>query len=639
MFALIVFLPLLGALYAGLFCRAVSARSAQLVTSGLLVLSAILSWAAFFQANAGYEEVITLFRWIESGGLNVSWQVRIDVLSATMLILVTTVSSIVHIYSIGYMSHDPHKQRFMAYLSLFTFFMLVLVTAENFLQLFVGWEGVGLCSYLLIGFWFKKESANRAAMKAFLVNRVADAFFILGMCGVFVLFGSLDFSDVLPAASRYADETMVFLGTEFHALTLICVLLFIGAMGKSAQLFLHTWLPDAMEGPTPVSALIHAATMVTAGVFLTVRCSHFFELSPFALDMVTVVGAATAIFAASVAVTQHDIKRVIAYSTCSQLGYMFFACGVSAYSAAMFHMVTHGFFKALLFLCAGNVIHSLSDEQDMRRMGGIRKYVPQTHALFIIGTLALVGIFPFAGYYSKDLILESAFVSEGAGRVAFYIGIGAALLTAFYSARVMALTFYGAPRASEEVMSHIHESPKVMTLPLYVLALGAVFSGVAGYYLLHVGDASHTFWRGAISLEGQAAQTLEAAHHVSPVVKYTPLVLGVIGLLAGYIVFAKRRGLAEGAARAFGPVYTFLRRKWFFDELYAFIFVRPGMRAADMLWRFVDVKIIDRFLPGGAASAAKTGACAVSRAQSGLVYDYALLMLAGLAVCIAAMTF
>lgn len=635
MFASIIFLPLLGAMIAGVGCRRISPAAAQFVTCGLLILTALLSWGAFFSTLNGYEDVITLWRWIESGDLSVSWQVRIDRLSASMLILVTTVSAVVHVYSVGYMSHDPHKQRFMAYLSLFTFFMLVLVTAENFLQLFVGWEGVGLCSYLLIGFWFKKESANRASIKAFLVNRVADAFFILGMCAIFVLFGSLNFSEVLPRAIEFRDQTSVFLGMEFHALTLIAVLLFIGAMGKSAQLFLHTWLPDAMEGPTPVSALIHAATMVTAGVFLVVRCSYIFEMSPFALSMITVVGAATAVFAATVAMTQHDIKRVIAYSTCSQLGYMFFACGVSAYSAAMFHMVTHGFFKALLFLCAGNVIHSLSNEQDMRRMGGIRKYVPYTYILFVIGSLALVGIFPFAGYYSKDLILESAYVAGGTGRMAFYAGAFAALLTAFYSARVLALTFHGKQRASKAVMEHIHESPGVMLMPLYLLAIGAIGAGAAGYYFLHIGDANHAFWNGAISLQGKAYAILDAAHNVSPVVKYTPLVLGFIGLTAGMFVYVKRRHVAEKTASTFSPIYTLFYRKWFFDEIYSTLLVRPCMQLGSVLWRFIDIKIIDRFLPGGASFLAVYMGKGVSKVQSGLIYDYALLMLFGIALSVA----
>jgi NADH-quinone oxidoreductase subunit L len=635
MFALIVFLPLLAAAAVGLRCGRISFSVAQRICCGSVVLSALLAWYAFFLTHlTGHQEILHVLRWIDSGALHAGWDVRIDKLSTVMMILVTTVSSVVHIYSVGYMHHDPHVPRFMAYLSLFTFFMLVLVSAENFLQLFVGWEGVGLCSYLLIGFWFKKESANKAALKAFLVNRVADAFFVLGICAVFAVFGSLSFSDVLPKAAEMKDAQFVFLGHSFHAMTLIALLLFIGAMGKSAQLGFHTWLPDAMEGPTPVSALIHAATMVTAGVFLVARCSYIFEMSPLALNVVSVVGACTAFFAATVAATQNDIKRVIAYSTCSQLGYMFFACGASAYSAAMFHLVTHGFFKALLFLCAGNVIHALSDEQDMRKMGGIRKYVPVTHAMFAVGSLALIGIFPFAGYYSKDLILESAYAAGGAGRFAFVLGIASALLTAFYSARVMMLTFYGKSRASQEALSHAHEAPLVMNAPLYLLTFGAAFSGLIGYYVFHIGDPDHRFWNGAISLAGRAYAVLEGAHHVSPFVKYAPLAVGLAGLYLGYLAYRDGSKAPAAAVRMFPGIHRFLFRKWYVDELYDRIIVRPCFSLAKLCWRRLDAGLIDRYGPEGMMRASAFGARAFSAVQSGYLYDYALMMLFGLVVCI-----
>ncbi|MET0154601.1 MAG: NADH-quinone oxidoreductase subunit L [Rickettsiales bacterium] len=635
MFALIVFLPLIAAAAVGLRCSKISHGHAQLLASGTLVLAAILAWIAFFMTQLqGYEAVTPLMRWINSGGLQVGWDMRLDKLSASMMILVTTVSAVVHIYSIGYMHHDPHVPRFMAYLSLFTFFMLLLVTSENFLQLFVGWEGVGLCSYLLIGFWFKKESANKASLKAFLVNRVADAFFVLGICAVFVTFDSLSFTDVFAKTQELADKRLLFFGHSFHAMTLISMLLFIGAMGKSAQLGLHTWLPDAMEGPTPVSALIHAATMVTAGVFLLARCSFIFELAPATLAVVTVVGALTALFAATIAVTQNDIKRVIAYSTCSQLGYMFFACGVSAYSGAMFHLITHGFFKALLFLCAGNVIHAMSDEQDMRRMGGLRKYLPKTHAMFLIGSLALVGVFPFAGYYSKDLILETAYASGGVGRFAFYMGLTAAFLTAFYSARALTLTFYGETRAPEKTLSHAHEAPNVMNVPLYLLTFGAVFAGAAGYYLLDVGNPDHHFWHGAVSLAGRAEEALHGAHGVPTQVKFAPLVVGAVGLALGYFLYQDGGRTPAVFARTMPILYNVSYRKWYVDEIYDAVFVKPSFVLASICWKILDVAGIDRFGPNGAAAISASSSRVASRAQTGYIFDYALMMLFGLAICL-----
>ncbi|MEP4190898.1 MAG: NADH-quinone oxidoreductase subunit L, partial [Sneathiella sp.] len=499
MYVLIVFLPLIAAMLAGFGGRQLGVRGSQIVTCGAVGISAILSWIALIQVAFGNApQTVELFTWIASGTFDVSWSLRIDSLTAVMLVVVNTVSALVHIYSIGYMSHDPHRQRFMAYLSLFTFAMLMLVTSDNFLQMYFGWEGVGLASYLLIGFWYKKPSANAASIKAFVVNRVGDFGFALGIMGIYLVFDSISFDTVFAVAPEQAGKTFSFLGYEVDILTTICLLLFLGAMGKSAQLGLHTWLPDAMEGPTPVSALIHAATMVTAGVFMVARCSYLFEYSSFALEVVTVVGASTALFAATVGLVQNDIKRVIAYSTCSQLGYMFFAIGVGAYPVAIFHLFTHAFFKALLFLGSGSVIHAVSDEQDMRKMGGLMRHIKLTWAMMIIGTLALTG-FPFlSGFYSKDAVIEAAFAAgTGVGEYAFWCGIAAAVLTAFYSWRLAFLTFNGKPRADKEVMSHIHESPFVMLFPLYVLAVGAVGAG-AVFYGPMVGENYADFWGTAI---------------------------------------------------------------------------------------------------------------------------------------------
>jgi len=485
-----VFLPLLGAFIAGFFGRLIGDRGAQIVTTTLVCTAAVLSVILFIEIGFGEKPVdptVVLFTWIASGDFVVDWALRVDTLTAVMLVVVNGVSAMVHVYSIGYMSHDPSKARFMAYLSLFTFMMLMLVTADNLLQMFFGWEGVGLASYLLINFWYERKSANDASMKAFLVNRVGDFGFALGIMAIFVIFGTVEFDGIFAAAPAMKDATFNFLGWEVHALTTACLLLFIGAMGKSAQLGLHTWLPDAMEGPTPVSALIHAATMVTAGVFMLARMSPVFEYAPDALAVVTVLGALTAIVAATIGMTQFDIKRVIAYSTMSQLGYMFFAIGVGAYPAAVFHLMTHAFFKALLFLGAGSVIHAMSDEQDMRNMGGIWRMIPVTYTMMWIGNLALAGIgiygvFGFAGFYSKDIILEAAYGDHTwYGMLAFWLGILAAFMTAFYSWRLLFLTFHGQPRANERVMAHVHESPLVMTIPLGILAVGAVLSGIVAY--------------------------------------------------------------------------------------------------------------------------------------------------------------
>ena len=519
-----IFLPLFGAVIAGLFGRVLGARGSQLVTCGAMGVAAVMAIVVFVQVVLqGETATIVLFDWFASGDLDVDWLLRFDELTGVMVFVVCVVSFLIHVYSIGYMAHDPHVPRFFAYLSLFTFFMLALVSADNFLQMFFGWEGVGLVSYLLIGFWYKRPSANAAAIKAFIVNRVGDFGFALGILAIFLMFDTISFDAVFAGAPGMVDAELTFLGHSFDFLEVACILLFVGAMGKSAQFLLHTWLPDAMEGPTPVSALIHAATMVTAGVFMVARLSPIFEYAPIALSVVTFFGATTAIFAATIAITQNDIKRVIAYSTCSQLGYMFFACGVSAYGAGIFHLTTHAFFKALLFLGAGAVIHAMSDEQDMRKMGGIWRMIPVTYVLMWIGNLALAGIFPFSGFFSKDIILESAFASHtGLGMYAFGLGILAAFLTAFYSWRLLFLTFHGKPRADEKVMAHVHEAPAIMWVPLVGLAIGAV---VIGYLMLPMVATDIDFW-GTSILVLPIHNALEQAHHVDFWVKALPMAVG-----------------------------------------------------------------------------------------------------------------
>ncbi len=627
----VVILPLIGAAIAGLFGRAIGGRGAQVVTCALLGVSALFAMVVFKQvAIDGQTRVTELFTWIDSGAFEFSWAIKLDTLSAVMLLVVTVVSWLIHIYSIGYMSHDKSVPRFFSYLSLFTFFMLVLVTADNFVQLFFGWEGVGLASYLLIGFWYHKPSANAAAIKAFLVNRVGDIGFALGVFGTFALFGAVGFEQVFAAVPGQAEATFTFLGIEGHALTIICILLFIGAMGKSAQIVLHTWLPDAMEGPTPVSALIHAATMVTAGVFLLVRLSPMFEYAPVALELVTYVGAATAFFAATVGLVQNDIKRVIAYSTISQLGYMFFAIGVSAYGAAIFHLMTHAFFKALLFLGAGSVIHAMSDEQDMRKMGGIWRRVPLTYGVMWIGSLALAGVPPFAGFFSKDMILEAAYAAQSShGALAFWLGIAAAFMTAFYSWRLLFMVFHGRPRATPEVMSRVHESPKVMTLPLIGLAIGAVFAGYLGFEAF-VGEGRVEFWGAAILvLEGNDA--IEAAHQVPLWVKLLPLGMGAGGIALAWIMYVRMPAIPALLATRLRPLYLFLLNKWYFDELYDWAFVRPAHYLGRGLWKSGDGAVIDGVGPDGVAAVALVLARRASRLQTGYLYHYAFAMMIGVA--------
>jgi len=628
----IVFLPLIGAIAAGLFSLRKLDGAAVTVSIAGVCLSFILSCFAFGTIALGGEHVtIDVARWIGSGSFQAHWTLRFDTLTAVMLIVVTGVSSCVHIYSVGYMHNDKSIARFMAYLSLFTFAMLMLVTADNLVQLFFGWEGVGVASYLLIGFWHHKETAHTAAMKAFVVNRVGDFGFVLGILAIFALTGSVSFDAIFESVSSYQSATISIFGLQLPALEVVSVLLFIGAMGKSAQLGLHTWLPDAMEGPTPVSALIHAATMVTAGVFLICRLSPVIEYAPVALDIITFVGALTAIFAATVGMTQFDIKRVIAYSTCSQLGYMFFAAGVSAYPAAMFHLTTHAFFKALLFLGAGSVIHALSNEQDLRNMGGIWRQIPVTYAIMWIGSLALAGFPFFAGFYSKDMILEAAYGAHtSVGLLAFWLGCAAALLTAFYSWRLLIMAFHGTPRASDEIMAHVHESPNVMTLPLVPLALGAIFAGWMSYDLF-VGNHWQEFWGDSLFIL-PTHQAMEAAHHVPTWVKLLPIGLASAGVVGAYIAYVLLPWLPISLAGRTGALYQFLFNKWYFDELYDRIFVKPAVRCGQLLWTRGDKGVIDHYGPDGLSAAVARLSGRLVQLQTGYVYHYAFAMMIGVVV-------
>lgn len=649
----IVFLPLIGFLIAGLFGTRIGAKASEYVTTGLMLLVAVLSWIAFINFAFGAPEgtaaiKVEVLRWIQSGGIDVSWAFRIDTLTVVMFVVVNTVSSLVHLYSIGYMHHDPHRPRFFAYLSLFTFAMLMLITSDNLIQMFFGWEGVGLASYLLIGFWFKKPSASAAAIKAFIVNRVGDFGFILGIGGIFVLFGSVNFDTIFAAAATYlpaeASTEVVanFFGMELTksgALTTVCLLLFMGSMGKSAQFLLHTWLPDAMEGPTPVSALIHAATMVTAGVFLVARMSPIFELSPDALTFVTLIGAITAFFAATVGLVQNDIKRVIAYSTCSQLGYMFVALGVGAYGAAVFHLFTHAFFKALLFLCAGSVIHAVDGEQDMRYMGGLRKHIPITFWTMTIGTLALTGVgipgtaLGFAGFFSKDYIIESAYASHSVlAGFSFTLLVIAALFTSFYSWRLAFLTFFGKPRASADVMHHVHESPMVMLLPLFVLTIGALFAGVVfeGHFFGYHYDA---FWKGAL-FTGAENHVLHDFHDVPKWVKWSPFVAMAVGFITAWFFYIKNPSLPKRLAETNRGLYQFLLNKWYFDELYDFLFVRSAKALGRFLWKKGDVAVIDTYGPNGVAARVVDVTNRMVKLQSGYLYHYAFAMLIGIAALV-----
>jgi NADH-quinone oxidoreductase subunit L len=635
---LTVFLPLISFLLCGLASRIFVSpankkyadKFAQFFSSALLVISAIGATLIFldFHQN-GQTRTIHLVEWVTSGNLVANWALRLDSLTAIMLIVVTYVSSVVHIYSIGYMSEDKSIARFMSYLSLFTFFMLMLVTGTNFLQLFFGWEGVGVASYLLIGFWFKKQSANAAAIKAFVTNRVGDFGLIIAIALIYLTFRTVEYSEVFALAPNFLKQQIMIFGSEFRAIDAICILLFVGAMGKSAQIVLHVWLADAMEGPTPVSALIHAATMVTAGVFLVARCSPLFELSPIALNMVTLVGATTALFAATIALTQNDIKKIIAYSTCSQLGYMFFACGISAYSAAIFHLATHAFFKALLFLGAGSVIHAMHHEQDIRRMGGIWKKIPITYAMMWIGSLALAGFPPLAGFYSKDVILETAFMSHSPfGKLAYLMGISAAFLTAFYSWRLLFLTFHGKTRADKKTFDHAHESPLSMMIPLFFLAIGSVLAGVIGAKVLHMVSGEHNFFADAIFTQ-TGNQLLEEAHHAPLLVKLSPLLVGIVAIALAYLFYIAKTNLPKKLAESLRPLYLLSFNKWYFDEIYEAVLVRPTKKLGDFLWQFFDIKIIDG-APNNAAEFCKRMSQQVSKLQTGFIYNYALWMAIGL---------
>ncbi len=683
MFKLIVFLPLIGFLTVGLLGYKMSDKLSQILTSSLVTIAALLSWVAFADVALAHNTyTVHVLDWVSSGALNFNWSFKIDTLTAVMLVVVNSVSALVHWYSMSYMDEDPHTPRFFAYLSLFTFAMLMLVTSDNLVQMFFGWEGVGLASYLLIGFWYKKPSANAAAIKAFVVNRVGDFGFGLGIYAIFVLTGSVVFDDIFASIGQYSDAHITFLGMDFHAITIICLLLFIGAMGKSAQLGLHTWLPDAMEGPTPVSALIHAATMVTAGVFLVARFSPVFEYSPTALSFVTIIGASTAFFAATVALVQNDIKRVIAYSTCSQLGYMFFALGVGAYGGAIFHLFTHAFFKALLFLGAGSVIHAMHHEQDMRNMGGLAKKIPFTATVMLIGTLAITGFPLLSGYYSKDLIIFSAY-ADGA-QFAFVLGVAAALMTSFYSWRLAFLTFFGDTRADAHTYDHAHEGPLVMKLPLLLLAIGAVFAGAlfAPYF---VGGEKVVFWNGSLMVA--AGDVMDQATSVPLITQKVPffamiiglflalkfyepkldvskalawgvslvlLIIGIVGLKMHmtYVVYFSFFGFVialYAAQRASGSVqnnmpaktaemwsglYQFLLNKWYFDELYTYILVRPSFWFGRLFWKRGDEDTIDGFGPNGISSLVASTALRLRKLQTGYLYHYAFAMIIGLALVV-----
>ena len=637
-----VFAPLMGAFVVGVFGRSLGDTVSAWVTTALVLYAAVCSVMLFQDvALAGHVRTIYLAEWINSGDFKVNWALRFDTLTAVMLVVVNGVSSMVHIYAIGYMSHDKSIPRFMAYLSLFTFCMLMLVTADNLLQMFFGWEGVGVASYLLINFWYEKDSANKAAIKAFLVNRVGDLGFALGIMLCFALFNTVQFDGIFSQAAGMAAQERIlqFAGFSFNAVDAACLLLFIGAMGKSAQLGLHTWLPDAMEGPTPVSALIHAATMVTAGVFMVARLSPLFEYAPLARDVVCALGACTALVAATIGLTQFDIKRVIAYSTMSQLGYMFFALGVSAYSAAIFHLMTHAFFKALLFLCAGSVIHAMSGEQDMRKMGGLWRKIPITYALMWIGSLALggigiYGVFGMAGFYSKDIILESAWAAHSAvGQMAYWFGIVTAFLTAFYSWRLLIMTFHGKSRADHHTQEHVHESPAIMLLPLVPLAIGSFIAGI-GAYDWFVGEGREEFWRSALFVLPQN-DAVEHAHHVAVWVKLLPLVAALSGIVLAYVFYLWIPGLPAKVAGAAGGLYRLFFNKYYIDELYDFLFVRNASRLGRLFWKTGDDGIIDRFGPNGVASVARLVAARAAALQTGYVYHYAFVMVTAVAALIA----
>ncbi len=623
----IIFFPLIGSLI-GYLGKSIYKYFSEIITSVFVILSAILSiyvfWDGYKNNNYGNYKI---FEWISSGDFIANWSINVDPLSSIMLVVVTCVSALVHVYSIGYMNTDPNKPRFMSYLSLFTFSMLALVVSDNFLQLFFGWEGVGLCSYLLIGFWYKKEKANNAAIKAFIVNRIGDFGLAIGIFLIFFYFGTVNFDEVFQIVPELNSKKLSFFGTEANLITLVCIFLFIGAMGKSAQFLLHTWLPDAMEGPTPVSALIHAATMVTAGVFLVVRCSPIFEYSQVALNLVTIVGLVTAIFAASVALVQNDIKKIIAYSTCSQLGYMFFSAGIGAYHVAMFHLFTHAFFKALLFLGSGSVIHAFNDEQDIRNMGGVRKKLPYTYIFMLIGTLALTG-FPFlSGFYSKDAIIEFAYLSNTVlGNYAAVIGIFTAFLTSIYSWRLFFKTFHGPYNNKQISIEKTHESPLVMLLPLLFLSIGAIAAGFI-FKEIFIGHHNNDFWQSSIFfLE-------EIKHDVIPLwfLLLTPFLV-TISIPISYYYFVSNTQILQDFKKTNLPLYNFLQNKWYVDEIYDAVFVTPAKKLGSFLWKKGDLDTIDKYGPDGISKIVKIISNKAGRFQTGFIYDYAFVMLIGLSI-------
>jgi len=625
----LIFLPLIGSVIS-YFGKSLGNIFSQIFSTLLISIAAIISIVIFYNGvvNNQYGNFL-IFEWISSGDLSVNWSINIDPLSSIMFVVVTLISAIVHIYSIGYMSHDPHKPRFMSYLSLFTFSMLCLVASDNFLQLFFGWEGVGLCSYLLIGFWYKRNSANNAAIKAFIVNRVGDLGLAIGIFLIFFYFGSLNFDEVFPKVESLSNKNITFLGGQFNLITLICIFLFVGAMGKSAQFLLHTWLPDAMEGPTPVSALIHAATMVTAGVFLVVRCSSLYEFSQTALNLVAVVGMVTALFAASVALVQKDIKKIIAYSTCSQLGYMFFAAGVGAYHIAIFHLFTHAFFKALLFLGAGSVIHAFKDEQDITKMGGVWRKIPVTMVLMLIGTLALTG-FPFmSGFYSKDAIIEFAYLRQSkVGNYAMVIGIFTALLTSVYSWRLFFLTFFGDFKNKDLPYESTHESPYVMLIPLFILAIGSI---LAGYFFkdIFIGKNYEFFWQNSIYF----ISSINLENIPIWLIIITPTIV-IFSIPVTFYFLMRNTNLIENFKTINAPFYNFLLNKWYIDEIYDFIFVKPIKKVGLFFWKRGDQNTIDKYGPDGVSKFVKYLSDKTIKFQTGYIYDYAFVMLIGLSALI-----
>lgn len=623
---LIIFLPLVSGVFNGIFGKIIDQKISKSIAIFSIMSVAVLTIPVFIRAGIGQDTLhVLIASWISFDSIAADWAIYVDQLTAIMFVLVAFVSAVVHIYSLGYMSGDENLPKFLSYLSLFTFFMLALVSADNFLQLFFGWEGVGLCSYLLIGYYYHKDSANAAAVKAFIVNRVSDFAFIIGIVIMFIYVGSFDFEHVFAESDNLSNIAVKIFGTRFAVLDIICFLLFLGCMGKSAQIGFHVWLPDAMEGPTPVSALIHAATMVTAGVFLVARCSFMFEYSPLVLEFMTIIGAVTCLFAALIAIAQTDIKKIIAYSTCSQLGYMFFSCGVSAYQAGIFHLVTHGFFKALLFLSAGSVIHA-SHTQDLFKMGNLRTKMPITYANFWIGSLAIIGIYPFAGFYSKDLILESAYKAGGMGNFAFTLGVIAALLTAIYSMKIIVLAFHGKTSLKKTAFAQVHESPAVMNLPLMILVAGALFAGMIGYYILSIHSPYGFFMNSIFNLNISAGET-----HVPLLIELLPMIIGISGILFGIYVYAKN--IAGWLASKFHFVHCLLKNKFFFDELYNKLVIR-AVGIFSCLFSAFDQKVIDRFGPNGFAVLCRRGGCLISKIQTGYIFNYAVYVIFALVVCI-----